>query len=114
VAYGLRDDHFRKGDIKLAVVAKASDIPPGTIKRFEVDGEGIAVANVDGSFYAFGDECTHQGCSLAEGDLEGKTVICFCHGGQYDITTGEVISGPPPEPVKSYACTIEGDSLVIS
>jgi len=98
----------------MPIVGKASDIQPGTIRRFDLNGEPVAVANVDGTFHAFGDTCTHRGCSLSEGDLEGKVVTCDCHGGQYDITTGEVLSGPPPEGVKVYACSVENDNLVVS
>ena len=98
----------------MAIAGKVSDIPPGTIRLIDVNGEPVAVANVDGAFHAFGDTCTHQGCSLSEGDLEGKVVTCHCHGGEYDVTTGEVLSGPPPEAVKVYACSIENDNVVVS
>ena len=98
----------------MAVVGRASDIQPGTIRRFDLNGESVAVANVGDAFHAFGDTCTHRGCSLSEGQLEGKVVTCFCHGGQYDVTTGEVVGGPPPEPVKTYACSIENENVVVT
>jgi nitrite reductase/ring-hydroxylating ferredoxin subunit len=98
----------------MAIVGKAGEIQPGTMRLFEVNGESVAVANVDGAFHAFGDICTHRGCSLSEGELDGKVVTCYCHGGQYDVTTGEVVDGPPPAPVKTYACSVENDNLIVS
>lgn len=74
----------------------------GEMVTTEVDGTIVAVARVDGALYAFADECTHQGCSLSDGDLEGRHVVCPCHMGTFDITTGSVVSGPPPEPVRTW------------
>jgi nitrite reductase/ring-hydroxylating ferredoxin subunit len=53
-----------------------------------VRGTRIAVANVGGTYYAFDDTCTHEQCSLAEGDLAGTTVTCMCHGAEFDVRTG--------------------------
>jgi nitrite reductase/ring-hydroxylating ferredoxin subunit len=80
------------------------------LAAFDVSGNRIAIAGVGGAFYAFGDTCTHQGCSLAEGELEGTIVTCPCHGSQFDVTTGEV-RGPAREPVRSYPVRLEGGGL---
>jgi nitrite reductase/ring-hydroxylating ferredoxin subunit len=93
------------------VVAKVGDIPEGEMRAFEIGGEDVAIANVDGSFFAFNDECTHAGCSLAEGDLDGTTVTCACHGSEFDVTSGDVLGGPAMEPVDSYEVTVEGDDI---
>jgi len=44
---------------------KTSDIAPGTVRVFNVGGQAVAVANVDGQFYAFADVCTHDGGPVA-------------------------------------------------
>jgi nitrite reductase/ring-hydroxylating ferredoxin subunit len=95
------------------VVAGADDLKEGEMQAFDVRGNKIAVANVAGTFYAFGDTCTHMQCSLAEGDLEETTVICPCHGSEFDVTSGEVLRGPAREPVGSYEARVEGSSLEI-
>jgi nitrite reductase/ring-hydroxylating ferredoxin subunit len=73
----------------------------------------VAVANVDGQLHAFSDVCTHLQCSLVEGDLDGTTVTCMCHGSQFDVTTGDVLNGPATEPVQTYVISVEGDELKI-
>ncbi len=93
------------------VVAGAHDLKEGEMQAFDVRGTQIAVANVTGTFYAFGDTCTHMQCSLAEGDLEETTVICPCHGSEFDVTSGEVLRGPAREPVDSYEARVEGSNL---
>jgi 3-phenylpropionate/trans-cinnamate dioxygenase ferredoxin subunit len=83
-------------------VGRVEDLPPGTMRAFQVGGEDVAVANVDGELHAFGDECTHQRCSLTDGDLEGVSVICPCHGSEFDVRTGEVLSPPATQPVPTF------------
>ena len=61
-----------------AAVPGAGDLREGEMRAFDVHGTKIAVANVEGAFHAFDDTCTHMACSLAEGDLEERTVICPC------------------------------------
>lgn len=64
------------------------ELEPGTIGEFFVDGEGIAVANVDGTLYALDNTCPHAGGPLGDGTLEGTTVACPWHGWTYDVCTG--------------------------
>jgi nitrite reductase/ring-hydroxylating ferredoxin subunit len=94
-------------------VAKSQEISEGDMAVFEVSGRRVAVANSDGSFHAFGDVCTHQQCSLADGELDGKTVTCPCHGSQFDVTTGEVLNPPATEAVLVFPLHIEGDEIQV-
>ena len=95
-------------------VARTADIKPGELVTFDVDGVRIAVANLDGHYFAIDDTCTHEQCSLgAEGTLDGTVVTCGCHGAQFDVTTGAVLAPPAPEPVKAYALRIDQGNLVI-
>jgi nitrite reductase/ring-hydroxylating ferredoxin subunit len=98
---------------EFTAVGKTGDVPEGELRSFEVGGEDIAVANVSGSFHAFGNVCTHRQCQLSEGDLEGTTVTCPCHGSQFDVTSGDVRNGPATLPVDTYEVAVEGDELRI-
>jgi len=92
---------------------KASDVPRGALALIEVNGTRIAVANVDGTYYAFDDACTHEQCSLAAGDLEGTKIICMCHGAEFDVTTGQVLAPPAKLPLKVYPVRVSDDVLHI-
>lgn len=83
------------------------------LAAFEVKGTGIAIANVDGTFYAFDDTCTHLQCSLAEGDLEEAVVTCPCHGSRFDVRTGALLRGPAQEPVRSYQLRVENGAVQV-
>ncbi len=96
-----------------ATVGKSADVAEGQMRAFEVSGTKVTVAAAAGALYAFDDTCTHMGCSLAMGSLDGTTVTCRCHGSQFDVTTGTVLRGPASRPVRSRAVEIQGDDLAV-
>ena len=68
-------------------VAAVSEIPDGEMK-IVCDGQ-VVLANVEGRFHAFGNICPHAEGPLGEGFLDGLTIECPWHNGQWDITTGK-------------------------
>jgi 3-phenylpropionate/trans-cinnamate dioxygenase ferredoxin component len=94
-------------------VSGAGDLGEGGMRAFDVHGTQIAIANVGGAFHAFDDTCTHLQCSLADGDLEETTVICPCHGSEFDVTTGAVLQGPARKPLATYETRVEGGTLEV-
>ena len=101
------------GDPAFVPVGKADSVHSGETKLFEPAGQRVTVANVGGTLYAFDDTCTHQGCSLSEGDLDGTTLQCICHGSQFDVTTGAVVRGPAREPVETHRVRVVGEELQV-
>ena len=94
-------------------IGKAKDVAAGAMRVFDVAGTRVNVANADGHWHAFDDTCTHAGCSLATGRLEGTTVTCPCHGSQFNVTSGAVLRGPARRPVRSHAVQVEGEDLLV-
>jgi nitrite reductase/ring-hydroxylating ferredoxin subunit len=94
-------------------IGNPTDIGAGQMRVFDVAGTKVTVANADGNLYAFDDRCTHTGCSLAHGRLEGTTVTCACHGSQFDITTGAVLRGPATRAVHSHSVAVDGEKLLV-
>lgn len=94
---------------------KTSDLAKGSKKAVFVGGKRLVVANIEGTYFAMDDTCTHAGCSLgSEGYLEGKIITCGCHGGQFDITTGKVVSLPPTVDEHTYEVKVEGDDVMVA
>jgi nitrite reductase/ring-hydroxylating ferredoxin subunit len=107
------DTSTRGVGTEFMAVARAEGLKKGDMQAFKVFDTKIAVANVRGTFYAFDDTCTHEGCSLAEGDLEETTVTCRCHGSKSDVTNGTVLVGPGQNPVKICETREEDGNLEI-
>jgi nitrite reductase (NADH) small subunit len=59
---------------KLVKIAETKDLTPGQAAAFDVEGQKIALFNVEGTFYALGDTCTHRGGPLSEGSVAGTIV----------------------------------------
>ena len=98
---------------EFVALGRAKDLEEGSMRAFDVKGTTIAVAKVGGAFHAFDDTCTHQQCSLAEGDLHESTVICPCHGSEFDVESGEVLRGPASEPVETFEVRLEDGNLEV-
>lgn len=95
-------------------VATRSDVPAGSMKTISLNGKPVALANIDGAFFAVSDTCSHKQCSLgSEGMLDGKIIICGCHGAQFDVTNGKVLSLPAPTDIASYEVKVDGDDIYI-
>lgn len=94
-------------------VTEKINLPDGDIVAYDVCETWVALAEVEGEIYAIGDLCTHSGCSLAKGTLEGTTVTCSCHGSQFDVTTGTVLQGPAEEPLQSYRVKVERGMVMV-
>ena len=88
-------------------VAITTDIPNGSVKTIHAFGKPIAIANVDGQYFAVDDLCTHKECSLgSEGFLDGNVITCGCHGAQFDAANGKVIALPATQDLRTYEVKI--------
>lgn len=91
-----------------------NDLASGSMKTVMVGGKKIALAHVDGEYFAIDDTCSHAQCSLGdEGFLDGNVVTCGCHGAQFDVTRGKVMSLPAVVDVASYPVKIEKGEVFI-
>ncbi len=95
-------------------VVSAAELPPGSKKLAEVDDRPIAVFNVDGSFYAIDDVCTHDGGPLAEGELSGCEIMCPRHGARFDVRTGKALCMPAVEPVAVHSTELRGNDVYVA
>lgn len=93
-------------------IAKVSDVPVGGSTSAKVDGEELLLSQPEkGTVMAFSAVCTHQGCAVKP---DGAELHCPCHDSIYDAATGEVKSGPAPEPLPKVAVKVDGNRIVAS
>jgi nitrite reductase/ring-hydroxylating ferredoxin subunit len=93
--------------------ARPRVLEPGELAAFDLDGTRVAVANVNGTHYAFNDTCPHLGCSLAHGTLDDRALTCAGHGSQFDVTTGALLRGPATSGVETYRARVKNGELVV-
>lgn len=95
-------------------VAGVEDVPAGESRSFEVGDERIALCNVDGTFYAIEDVCTHDGSPFGNEELDGCVIECPRHGARFDVRTGAVLRMPAVSPVRTFPVKVEGGDVLVA
>jgi nitrite reductase/ring-hydroxylating ferredoxin subunit len=85
----------------------AADLPAGTIAPGEAGGVALAVVRHADGWRAFADACPHARCRFTRfGELDGTTLICNCHGAEFDLETGAVTLDPAERPLALLAVRV--------
>lgn len=95
-------------------VLDLSDLPEGGLRSVVVAGQRVLLANDGGTVRAIGGVCTHEQEDLANGDLEGGSVVCAMHFARFSLTTGAVLAGPTELPEPVYAVRVEDGRIFVS
>jgi 3-phenylpropionate/trans-cinnamate dioxygenase ferredoxin subunit len=83
-------------------------LEPGATTTVSVDGFPVAIANVDGNYYAFQNLCPHQGTTLGGRPIVEKChVVCSQHSSKYDVTTGRCVQPSVPDGFNQDLMTFE-------
>ncbi len=93
------------------LVCSLRELPPGSIKRFTVQGSVVAIANLNNRLYAFDDMCPHAGGSLSEGFIDNDCVVCPLHGWRFHIETGK--NPVFPAEIRTHRVYAEGDKVYV-
>ncbi len=80
----------------------------------DVDGVAVCVAKVGDEVFAVADTCTHSEASLSEGEISGTKIECWLHGAEFDLRTGEALTPPATESLKSFKVKRNGNQLTIT
>lgn len=94
-------------------VGHVKDFPEGKVTIVRVDGERVAICNVEGTLYAVEDRCTHDDAPLGEGDLEGCEIECPRHGARFDVRDGTVTLPPAVFPIETYRLEVQDGVVMV-
>src|SRR5262245_22613510 len=75
-----------------------ADLLEGRLTRARYKDTPLVLVRKAGQIYALVESCAHLGGPLADGKLEGDTVVCPWHGSRFDVASGAVIEGPSAFP----------------
>ena len=104
----------RRASYPRVVVASRTELPVGGVKTFAYPeaGRTCLLVRLDARRHAAYDQkCTHLSCPVYYRH-DDQRLICPCHNGHFDASTGAVLQGPPPRPLPRVILEEEGDSLV--
>lgn len=94
-------------------IGTRKDFEDGKTKVFELDGKHIGVANAEGNFWAFDDICTHDGGTLADGEIFDTDIECPRHGAHFDMKTGKALTLPAVKSISVYPVVVEGEDIYV-
>ena len=80
----------------------------------EVDGIPVCVVKVADEVFAVEDTCTHAEASLSEGEVTGGKIECWLHGAEFDLKTGEALTPPATQALKTFNVKRNGNQLTIT
>jgi len=91
----------------------AGELPPKTMRAFDIGGHRILLANLGGEIRAVAATCTHEVADLSKGFLMGHRITCPLHLSQFDLHTGEPLSPPATEALRVYEVRVEAGLIQV-
>jgi 3-phenylpropionate/trans-cinnamate dioxygenase ferredoxin component len=85
-----------------AQAANAEELPLGTTKLVEANGQSILLCNDEGTIYAISSTCSHAQEPLGCGRVKYGMIACPAHGARFDLETGEAMNLPATAPIKTF------------
>jgi toluene monooxygenase system ferredoxin subunit len=90
----------------------ADDLWAGEMLELRIGPHRVVLLNVEGELHAYEGVCPHQGVALAEGDFDGRTLVCRAHHWEFDACSGRSVN-PKGECLRRYPVKIvDGQVLV--
>ncbi|MBM7571881.1 Rieske (2Fe-2S) protein [Aquibacillus albus] len=117
--------------MKEQVVCKTTELEPGEMKAANLGKQNVLVCRtLDGKFYAFLNQCNHQGAPLDKGMIcgattdkskpgdyhycrKGEIIRCPWHGREFDIKDEGRMLANPSKKLPSYKVRVEDEDVIV-
>ena len=83
-------------------VASSGDLQPGEPTSVVAGDAPVLLLRHGDGLHALHDRCSHRGCALSGGQVEGELITCPCHGSRFDVRDGSLQRGPATAPQPVY------------
>ena len=97
--------------IDVAAIDAVSETTPLAV---ELEGNAIVIVRCGEALYAVEDKCTHDGESLAGAEVEDCQIICPRHFSRFCLRTGEALTPPAYEPVRTFAVRKQNGRVLVA
>lgn len=94
------------------VLGPLDQIPIGEGRAFAVDGQQVAVFRLrSGRLHAVGAVCPHRGGPIADGQIDGRVVMCPLHQNTFELATG--LSTGDLDPLGCWPVEVNQDGDIV-
>jgi nitrite reductase/ring-hydroxylating ferredoxin subunit len=104
---------FDPGPSDWTSAVDASQLVEGRPQRAIVGDTPVLLLQRGDQIHAIHDRCSHRGCSLAEGEVEGDEIVCGCHFSRFSMSDGSVRRGPAVAPQPVFETRREGSIVQV-
>jgi nitrite reductase/ring-hydroxylating ferredoxin subunit len=115
--YGYMVNHnaFARGKRarEFTAVLPVAELPEATPTRAALGATGLVLVRRGDVVYALKESCPHAGGPLAEGHLDGDTIVCPWHGSALRLSDGAVRHGPATSRQVAYRARISGEQVEV-
>ena len=94
------------------VVAARSELDDAPWLHVNLEGEEILLCRDGDEYFAVSYYCSHEAFTLEGGSIANRCITCPYHGAEFSLQTGEALSAPAFEPIKTWPVKV--DETVIS
>jgi nitrite reductase/ring-hydroxylating ferredoxin subunit/uncharacterized membrane protein len=108
---GVDQSVFDPGPDDWTAAAKTSELTENEPTRAVAADTPVLLLRRGERIFAIHDRCSHRGCSLSDGELDGDEIVCACHGSRFDLGDGSLRAGPASAPQPAFE-TRERDGSV--
>ena len=105
---------MQMSDKSFVAAARVDEVPAGTKKLVEVNGQSILLCHTRDKLYAVRNLCSHAYEALADGRMKNGWIACPVHGARFDLETGAAMNPPATMPIETFEVRIEGDSIEVA
>ena len=109
---GVDQTTFDSGPDDWTPVCGEGELGEGKLVAVQADGTDVLLVRTGVTVHAIADRCSHRGCGLHEGELEGETVVCPCHGSTFGLD-GSLVKGPATAPQPTFAVRLREGKVEI-
>ena len=94
-------------------IGPAGELADGVPLSAQVDGIAVVVVRCGSDLYAVEDRCTHDGESFTGAEVEGCELVCPRHGSHFSLQSGEALTPPAYEPLRTYAVREQDGRILV-
>jgi nitrite reductase/ring-hydroxylating ferredoxin subunit len=98
---------------EFTAVLPVADLAEATPTKAMLGTTGLVVVRRGDLVWALKETCSHAGGPLAQGTLDGNTIVCPWHASAFRLSDGAVRHGPAATRQIAYRARISGDQVEV-